>query len=110
MEKKAYYTYNPATDNFERVYPTFKNRLEQWGRTFLLALLIGGVLFAVAFFGFASRSERELREENSRLRTQYNVLERRVDASMKVMEQIRNRDDNFYRVMMQLDPMTLSRI
>lgn len=109
MEKKAYYTYNPATDNFERVYPTFKNRLEQWGRTFLLALLIGGVLFAVAFFGFASRSERELREENSRLRTQYNVLERRVDASMKVMEQIRNRDDNFYRVMMQLDPMTLSR-
>ncbi|MDE7343294.1 MAG: M23 family metallopeptidase, partial [Muribaculaceae bacterium] len=53
--------------------------------------------------------ERELREENTRLRTQYNVLQRRVDASMKVMEQIRNRDDNFYRVMMQMEPMTVSR-
>ena len=28
---------------------------------------------------------------------------------MKVMEQIRNRDDNFYRVMMQMEPMTVSR-
>lgn len=109
MEKKAYYTYNPATDNFERVYPTLKNRLESWGKVLLLALLAGGVMFAVAFFGFASRTERELREENTRLRTQYNVLERRVNASMKVMEQIRNRDDNFYRVMMQMDPMTLGR-
>lgn len=109
MEKKAYYTYNPATDNFERVYPSLKDRLRHLLRLLLMSLLIGGTLFAIAYFGFANRTERELREENVRLRTQYNVLERRLNASMKVMEKIRNRDDNFYRVMMQMDPMTVSR-
>lgn len=109
MEKKAYYTYNPATDNFERVYPTLKDRLSHVMRLLLMSVLIGGALFAMAYFGFANRTERELREENVRLRTQYNVLERRLNASMKVMEKVRNRDDNFYRVMMQMEPMTVSR-
>lgn len=108
-EPKALYTYNPSTDNFERYFPSLKDRLAKWGLVSLLALIIGGCLFALVFFGFADRSERELREENTRLRTQYNVLERRVDASMKVMEQIRKRDDNFYRVMLQMEPMSLSR-
>ncbi len=109
MEKKAYYIYNPATDNFERVYPTLKNRLRYLGGVLLLATLIGGAMFAVAFFGFASHTERELREENNQLRAQYDVLERRINASMKVMDHIRTRDDNFYRVMMQMDPLSVSR-
>lgn len=109
MDKKAYYIYNPATDNFERVYPSLKSRLKHWGGILFLSMIVGGGMFVLAYFGFANRTERELREENTRLRTQYNVLQRRVDASMKVMEQIRNRDDNFYRVMMQMDPMTVSR-
>lgn len=109
MDKKAYYTYNPATDNFERVYPTFLSKLLRWGGILLLASIIGAVLFLIVYFGFADRNEEALREENSRLRTQYNVLERRLDASMKVMDHIRNRDDNFYRVMMQVDPMSVSR-
>lgn len=108
-ESRTLYTYNPATDNFERYYPSWKDRLSKWGMTFLLALIVGGGLFALVFFVFLDRTERELREENSRLRAKYNVLERRVDASMKVMEQIRKRDDNFYRVMLRMEPMSLGR-
>lgn len=109
MGKKAYYIYNPTTDNFERVYPSIKDRLKKVSVVMLLASIIGVGLFTIVYFGFADRTEAELREENARLRTQYNVLERRVDASMQVMEHIRNRDDNFYRVMMQMDPMSFSR-
>lgn len=108
-ESKNLYTYNPATDNFERYYPSLKMRLGKWSLIIILSLLIGGGLFSIVFFGFADRNERELREENLRLKAQYNVLERRVEASMKVMEQIRKRDDNFYRVMLQMEPMSLSR-
>ncbi|MDE6805351.1 MAG: M23 family peptidase, partial [Muribaculaceae bacterium] len=77
-ESRTLYTYNPATDNFERYYPSWKDRLSKWGMTFLLALIVGGGLFALVFFVFLDRTERELREENSRLRAKYNVLERRV--------------------------------
>lgn len=33
-------------------------------------------------------------------------MNRRLDNSLKVMEDIRNRDDNFYRVMLQIDPIS----
>lgn len=107
--EKAYYRYNPATDNFERVYPTLLEKIARWSGILLLSTLIGACIFLIVYFGFANQTETDLREENNRLRTQYNVLERRVDASLKVMEHIRNRDDNFYRVMMQMDPMSVSR-
>ena len=109
MDRKALYKYNPATNNFERVYPSLADRLRSLGRLLMLALLLATGIFLIVYFGFAHRSETELREENTRLCTQYNVLERRVDASLKVMDNIRNRDDNFYRVMMQMDPMSVSR-
>lgn len=109
MEKKNLYTYNPATDNFERYYPSLKDRFRQGAYIAVIALAIGFALFSIFYFGFTDKSEEELRNENFRLRSQYNVLERRLQSSMKVLDEIRNRDDNFYRVMMQLEPMSVSR-
>lgn len=109
MERRALYTYNPTTDDFERYYPSFRDRIKSIAIFGGGALLIGGALFAGVYFGMAGRTEEQLREENNRLRSKYTMLEHRVDAAMKVMEKIRNRDDNFYRVMMQMDPMSLSR-
>lgn len=109
MDKKALYTYNPSTDDFERYYPSLKDRLVSFSRIAGISAVIGGMLFVAVYFGFVSRSEEELREENVRLKSQYAVLERRVDASLKVMDKIRNRDDNLYRVMLQMDPMTTGR-
>ncbi len=56
-----------------------------------------------------NETEESLRKENIVLRSQYDILEGRVEASMKVLEKIRGRDDNYYRVLMQMDPMSLSR-
>lgn len=109
MDKRALYTYNPATDDFERYYPTLKNKLIRWSTMLAISVGVGVVLFIIVWSGFFSNSETELRQENTRLKSQYDILERRVDASMKVMENIRNRDDNFYRVMMQMDPMSAGR-
>lgn len=109
MSKQAFYTYNPATDDFERYYPNLKDRLVKIGIIAFFSILIGVALFLVVWYGFFSRSEADMRSENIRLQSQYAVLERRVDASMKVMENIRNRDDNFYRVMMQMEPMSSGR-
>lgn len=109
MEKRALYTYNPETDDFERYYPTLKSKLIKWGAMLLMSACFGVLMFVIVWFGILSNSEADLRRENSRLKSQYNVLERRVDASVKVLESIRNRDDNFYRVMMQMDPMSAGR-
>lgn len=46
-----------------------------------------------------------LRQENNELRFQYELLQRRLNYSLNIMEDIKKRDDNFYRVMMQMEPM-----
>lgn len=102
---KPLYRYNPSTDNFERDYPTIKDRLRSIWRVTGLSLLCGTILFLIAYFGFAGPTEENLRHENRELQAKYKVLDSRVQSALKVMEQIRNRDDNFYRVMMQTEPL-----
>lgn len=105
---KPLYRYNPDTDNFERFYPSIKDRLKTFGITAGISLLIGTSLFLIAYYGFSDPTVENLRRENHLLETRYKMLDNRVETALKVMEQIRNRDDNFYRVMMQRDPLGLS--
>ena len=107
--KKIYYRYNPETDNYERVFPSLKTWVVRIAWVFLFGLLFGGVSFLIAFYGFASPGEDALREENKELRTQLRGLEKRVNTALDVMRDISNRDDNFYRVMMQMEPVANSR-
>lgn len=106
MPKNVYYRYNPETDNFERIYPSIRRRLIAFGKVFGLALLLSVVILIVIFYCFDSPTEKNLRAENSQLRTQYGILSKRIDNSLKILSRIQDRDDNFYRVMMQMDPMT----
>ena len=104
MKRHIYYIYNPETDNFERVFPSIKGRFIGFLKMAGLSLIIGIGLYFVIFYTFDAPTEANLRKENATLKSQYNILNRRLDNSLKVMANIQNRDDNFYRVMMQMDP------
>lgn len=106
MAKNVYYKYNPETDNFERVYPSLRMRFAYWGKTWAIAFVIAVVMFIVVFYCFDSPTEENLKAENAHLKAQYGILKRRLDNSLKVMDHLQDRDDNFYRVMMQMDPMS----
>lgn len=108
MGKNIYYRYNSDTDNYERVFPTWKSRFLKGAAFTAASALFGAFFFFIAYYFFSSPTEENLRKENSVLRSSYNILNRRLDNSLQVMTDIRNRDDNFYRVMMQLDPMSRS--
>lgn len=58
-------------------------------------------------FGFKNRSYIE--QENSRLKSEVKRLDKRVNDALLILKDIRTRDDNFYRVMLRMDPMALSR-
>lgn len=104
MKRHIYYIYNPETDNFERVFPSIRGRFIGFLKMAGLSLIIGIGLYFVIFYTFDAPTEANLRKENATLKSQYNILNRRLDNSLKVMANIQNRDDNFYRVMMQMDP------
>lgn len=108
MKRTVTYRYNAETDNFERIYPSLKSRILKLATFLGSSLLAGGLIVLILYWMFDTPTEDSLRKENSMLKSQYNILNRRLDNSLKIMEDIRNRDDNFYRVMMQMEPMSRS--
>lgn len=106
VSKNVFYKYNPETDNFERYYPTLRARLSSFGKTCSVALLMATVVFFLMFYCFDSPTEKNLRNENTQLKARYGILSKRLDNSMRILAHIQDRDDNFYRVMMQMEPMT----
>ena len=102
--RKVYYIYNPTTRTYDRVYPTFRQRMANFMKRLFVGMGLGAGSFILLIWIFGSPSEKELRIENSRLLAQYNVLSRRLDEALGVMQGIQQRDDNLYRVVLQADP------
>lgn len=104
--RKVYYIYNPKTQTYDRIYPTLRQRAASLLRRLFIGMGLGAGCFLVFFFIFGSPSEKELRIENSQLQAQFNVLSRRFDEAMGVLQDIQQRDDNLYRIMFQADPVS----
>lgn len=108
LKKNKKYIYNPDTDNFERYYPSIRDRLVNLSKVMAVGMVLGILVYLLVFYCFDAPSERKLKAENAELKNQYKVLEQRLTSSLNILEDIQNRDDNFYRVMMQMDPMNHS--
>lgn len=102
--RKIYYIYNPKTRTYDRIYPTFRQRLLNILKQLFVGMGFGAGSFILLLWIFGSPSEKQLRIENSRLLAQYKVLSRRLDEALGVMQGIQQRDDNLYRVVLQADP------
>ena len=104
--RKVYYIYNPKTRTYDRIYPTIRQRMGSYLRSLVFGIGIGAGSFLLLLFIFGSPSEKNLLTENSRLQAQYNILSRRLDEALHVMQRLQQRDDNLYRVIMQANPVT----
>lgn len=109
MARKVFYKYNPATDSYERVFPTSRQRLWAVVRQFIIGIAIGAVLCVAAYYFVDFPREKALKDENKELREQISALGRQADEAMAVMRDISERDNNLYRVMLEADPITDAR-
>lgn len=105
--RNVYYKYSEKSKTYIRVYPNLRSRLLTYLRNALLFVLLGvsGYFVTLLILG-TPESVDDLRSENARLQSQYAVLSQRLDEAMGVMEDIRERDDNLYRVMFMAEPVS----
>ena len=103
MSRKVYYRYNPATETYERVYPTRRRRWIAAISHFFVSAALGCAMFFLLNGIIDLPKERVLRNENRELRQQLTLLNSRLDEALEVLDDIAERDNNFYRVMMQTD-------
>lgn len=74
----------------------------------LSATSIAVVFFFVFISFIRSPEEVKLIQEKNSLQAQYKLLERNMDEVNEILEDMRQRDDNLYRVVFQADPIPYS--
>lgn len=103
MSKKVFYRYNPTTDSYERVYPSMQSHAWAVVRHALISIAVGAVVIFAVYLWVGAPREKVLKSELEQMHTELEDLNRRLDASLEVMEDVAERDNNFYRVMMQAE-------
>lgn len=100
---KVKFRYNPDTLSYDRVETGFKYYFSR----FFTFSVFGAVMGVVYFFGYIylldSPREIRLERENSRLISQYEIMEKKLDQFQVVLDDIQQRDENVYRVIYQAD-------
>ena len=104
--RKNYYIFNPDTRTYDRVYPNFAQRFLTNLRRALLFIIFGGGSFLVFHLFVDKPSVEKLENENSEILAQYEILSKRLDNAMLVLQDIQQRDDNLYRVMLDAEPIS----
>ena len=106
--RKAFFMYNQKTLEFERVYPSAKERFVVVIRNLSLGLAIGIAAFFAFIYFFNSPMEELLKKENKLLLTQYDILMMELNQANDVMEDLQLRDQNLYRAIFNVDSIPMS--
>jgi len=106
--RKAYYMYNPKTLEYERIYPSTKERFAVAMGNLSLGLILGVAAFFTFLYFFDSPMETLLRKENKLLQTQYDILLMELSQASGVLEDLQQRDENLYRAIFHADSIPMS--
>lgn len=108
MSQKVFYRFNTATGRYERVYPSSWERFKVSARHTVTGIIAAAFVFGILYHFFELPREKELRLKAEQTEERLQMLGRRADEAMSVMEDLAQRDNNFYRVMMQAEPISAS--
>lgn len=106
MGQKVFYRYNPKSERYERVYPSTGARIRVALRQSMIGFGVAAIAFAAAYSFMELPREKQLREKSEQTADRLEMLNRRADEALAVMEDLAARDNNFYRVMMQAEPIS----
>ena len=106
--RKTYFLYNPKTLEYERQYPSKKERVITALINLSAGLAFGIAVFFVFIYVFESPMETMLRKENTLLQVQYKLLLKEIDQANDVLEDLIQRDEKLYRAVFNADSIPMS--
>ncbi len=101
--QKVCYIYNPKICACSRTYPITRQRMLGIVRQPFAGRRLGSGRFLISLFLFGTLPEKELRIENARMKTQCQVLSKRLDKALSILKGTQQRDGNPYRAVLQAD-------
>ncbi|MDD3459435.1 MAG: M23 family peptidase, partial [Weeksellaceae bacterium] len=100
------FRYNPGTASYKRVKRLRMKKLRNQA-AFIIVTAFFGILSGFVFsHKVISPEENTLSAELQEMKIQYELLNKKVKQSQKVLGQIEERDNNIYRSYFELDPIS----
>jgi murein DD-endopeptidase MepM/ murein hydrolase activator NlpD len=106
---KSKYRFNPESLSFDRIERSLRQKLFRFLAYLVSSVVLGGGFLLLISLFYDLPKERMLKRENQFLMTKYNILNKKMDQVVNVLEDIQNRDDNIYRVIFEAEPIPASR-
>jgi len=105
---KAKYKFNPETLSYIKVDHNFKAKFPRLMLLLATSIGMGFILTMVVLQFYETPKTRNLKRENQRLLTQYELMYKNLQNVEKVLTDLQQRDDNLYRVIFEADPIPSS--
>lgn len=102
--KKAKYYYDKKSLSYKRIEKTWKHRLKNISVFMFASTFFGLIMVFAAFNFFDSPKEKMLKRELDKLKLQYELMDKSLNQISAVLENIKDRDDNIYRVIFEAEP------
>lgn len=104
MAHWIHFKYNKKKGRYEHSKPSPLRHLYTAFRHLLTGTVMGAIILYAFIFWVGSPSLWRLEKEHATLQQHYRLLDRRLDEALEVLEDIGQRDDNLYRVILQGEP------
>ena len=105
---KVKYKFNPQTLSYDKVESNLKSKLHRFFLFFSASLALSVILVIVFLQFYETPQMRNMKRENQRLLTQYELMYKNLQSIDDVLADIQQRDDNLYRVIFEADPIPTS--
>ena len=101
---KAKYYFNTNSLRYEKVIVSWRKRLLRVFGWLATALVFGSMVLLLAYSYLDSPKEKQLKRELNEMSLQYELLQKRMDLSSNVVDDLQKRDDQIYRVILEAEP------
>lgn len=98
------YRFNTKILSYEKIEMDWKQRSLKISTFIVASLFAGFIFFFIGAKYFDSPKEKLLKQENSQLRAQYDILNKRMSQAEDVLADVQKRDDDIYRVILEAEP------
>ncbi len=98
------YKYNSETESYELYKRKKKDNLISFVRFLIFSTIMGALTFIIFYFFIGAPAEDKLLQENKALLNKYQIITSQLDEALKVLDDIQQRDDKLYRILLQGEP------
>lgn len=101
---KIRYKFDPKTLTYQKTERTFKDLLKKAFSYLFIGLFLAGLIIFSAYNIWESPKEKILQRENKRIAHQYEILNKKLNFLEEIVDDMRKRDDDIYRVIFEAEP------